>query len=279
MTLNCNGRLISLANPLVMGILNLTPDSFSDGGLFMQKKQAIAQVEKMLSEGADIIDIGGYSSRPQAIDISIEEEIARIYEITQEILRLFPQTLVSIDTFRSQVAQKMLDIGVHIINDISGGTLDPNMYKIVAQYPVPYILMHIQGSPQTMQVQPTYKDVVAEVSDYFVENISKAKIAGIKDIVIDPGFGFGKTLSHNYNLFTNLSYLKGLGFPMLVGISRKSMIYKPLGTTHNDILPETAALHLKALEMGANILRVHEVKAAKRIIQLHNFLKNEGIKE
>ncbi len=268
MTLNCNGTLISLSKPLVMGILNLTPDSFSDGGLFMQKKEAILQVEKMLSEGADIIDIGGYSSRPHAIDISEEEEIARIYDITKEILHLFPQAIISIDTFRSRVAQKMLDLGVHIINDIGGGTLDKNMYKVVAKYPVPYILMHIQGTPQTMQDTPIYADIVDEVREYFVGNVSKAKAAGIKDIVIDPGFGFGKTLTHNYELFANLGYFKGLGFPILVGISRKSMLYKPLGTTPDDVLLETAALHFKALEMGANILRVHEVKAAKRIVKL-----------
>ena len=163
MTLNCNGTLLSLEKPLVMGILNLTPDSFSDGGLFMQKKEAISHAEKMLSEGADIIDIGGYSSRPNAIDISVAEELNRIYDITQEILRIFPHAIISIDTFRSQVAQKMLDLGVHIINDISGGTLDENMHKIVAQYAAPYILMHIQGSPQTMQIKPVYTDVVAEL--------------------------------------------------------------------------------------------------------------------
>lgn len=272
MTINCNGTLLSLNQPLVMGILNLTPDSFSDGGLFMQKKAALVQVEKMLGEGADIIDIGGYSSRPHAIDISVEEELGRIYDITQTILRLFPQAIISIDTFRSEVAQKMLDLGVHIINDISGGTLDANMHKVVAKYPVPYILMHIQGTPQNMQDKPFYQNVVEEVRDYFVENISKAKAAGIKDIIIDPGFGFGKTLKHNYKLFGELAYLKGLGFPMLVGISRKSMIYKLLETTADDVLAETAALHLQALAAGANILRVHEVKAAKRIIKLHEMM-------
>lgn len=273
MTINGNGTLLSLAKPLVMGILNLTPDSFSDGGLFMQEKAALIQVEKMLGEGADIIDIGGYSSRHPAIDISVEEELGRIYNITQTILRLYPQAIISIDTFRSAVAQKMLDLGVHIINDISGGTLDANMHNVVAKYPVPYILMHIQGTPQNMQDKPFYQNVAEEVRDYFVENISKAKAAGIKDIIIDPGFGFGKTLEHNYTLFGELAYLKGLCFPMLVGISRKSMLYKLLQTTPDDVLAETAALHLQALTAGANILRVHEVKAAKRIVKLHQMMK------
>lgn len=274
MLVNCNGKLLSLEKPKVMGILNLTPDSFSDGGLYNTEKAALQHVEEMLEEGADIIDIGGYSSRPGAIDISEQEEIMRIKGITQQILKHFPQALISIDTFRSNVAQTMLDEGVHLINDISGGTLDANMMKTVSAYNVPYILMHIRGNPQNMQKLTHYENIIHELWVYFQEKISFAKSLGIKDIILDVGFGFGKDVGANYYLLKQLDTFHLFGCPLLVGVSRKSMIYKLLSLPPLDILPYTTALHLKALENGANVLRVHEVKEAKNVIKLFEIIKN-----
>ncbi len=276
-TLNCRGRLLVLDRPIVMGILNLTPDSFSDGGRFDTEAKALAHVEQMLKAGATIIDVGGYSSRPGAIDISPAEELARIEGIVAEILRLFPEALVSIDTFRASVAAPLLGRGVHFINDISGGLLDPEMLSLVGRHDAPYMLMHMQGRPQTMQQAPAYTDVVREVGDYFVERIRAARSAGIKDIVLDPGFGFGKTLAHNWELFRNLGQFTVFGCPILIGISRKSMVYRLFDTAPSDVLELTTALHLKALEAGARILRVHDVQPAMRAIQLHHYLQHGAI--
>ncbi len=271
-TLNCQGRLLVLDRPQVMGILNMTPDSYSDGGQFDTESKALAHVEKMLLEGASIIDIGGYSSRPGAIDIQPEEELQRILVTVKRVLKEFPDAIVSIDTFRASVAAPLLDAGVHIINDISGGILDPEMMSLVGRYAAPYVLMHMQGRPQTMQTAPVYADVVGEVYSYFVERIRAARAAGIRDLVLDPGFGFGKTLDHNWELFRNLGQFNVLGLPLLVGISRKSMVYRLFDTTPDNVLELTTALHVKALESGARFLRVHDVRAATRAIQLHQYL-------
>lgn len=273
-TLNCRGRLLSLEKPLVMGILNLTPDSFSDGGKFQKTDQAMKQVEKMLEEGACIIDIGGYSSRPGANHIAVEEEIERIYGVTNKVLDAFPEAIISVDTFRSKVAKEMLELGVHIINDISAGQLDPEMHRVVAAYEAPYILMHMQGKPQNMQDNPSYKNVVEEVWSYFVERVEAARSAGIKDIILDPGFGFGKNLSHNYILLNHLKSLNLLDLPLLAGVSRKSMIWKLLDKKPNEVLPWTCMLNAYALDGGARILRVHDVKEAMDTIRLHSFMQS-----
>lgn len=271
--LNCNGQLLSLESPKVMGILNLTPDSFSDGGKYNQEKAALQRVEEMLIQGADIIDIGGYSSRPGSVHVSEAEELERIYHITQQILQYFPKTIVSIDTFRAGIAKKVLDLGVGMINDISGGGFDNNMMQVVASYNVPFIIMHIKDTPQNMQIFPFYENIITEIWGYLREKISFAQVLGIKDIVIDVGFGFGKTLAHNYQLINQLSTFQILDKPILVGISRKSMIYKPLDLKANEVLPYTVALHLKCLENGAKILRVHDVQEAKNIIKLFEIMK------
>lgn len=276
-TLNCRGRLLSLEHPLVMGILNVTPDSFSDGGKFHTVEQAIPQVERMLKEGAKIIDIGGYSSRPGALDISPQEELDRVAPVVESVLRDFPEAILSIDTFRASVAGPLLEMGAHIINDISAGTLDHEMLTLVGRHRAPYVLMHMQGRPQTMQQAPEYQDVVGEVAAYFVERIRAAQAAGIVDILLDPGFGFGKTLAHNWQLFRNLAQFTVFGRPLLVGISRKSMIYRPFDTEPHDVLELTTAMHLKAVEAGAKVLRVHDVRPAVRAIQLHQFLNHGAI--
>lgn len=274
-TFNCNGRLLTLTDPVVMGILNLTPDSFSDGGQFNTLDKAIRRTEEMIHKGATIIDIGGYSSRPDAEHIPVKEERDRIYPVIQKIRSLFPDTFISVDTFRSPVAEEMMDAGVHFINDISGGLMDEKMIETVAKYSVPYIIMHMQGTPQTMQINPEYQNIVKEVWSYFTERIQAAKSAGIKDLIVDPGFGFGKTLTHNYTLLNHLSLFAKSGFPLLVGLSRKSMIYKPLGILPAETLPYTAALHLKALESGAKILRVHDVKAAVKTVSLYKLCSKQ----
>lgn len=270
--LNCRGRLLDLSRPQVMGILNLTPDSFSDGGQYATTARALERVGEMLAEGATIIDIGGASSRPGAAVVSPEEEWARIAEVVAAIPQSYPQALVSIDTFHASVAERALAAGAHIINDISAGQADPRILAVTAAAHAPYVLMHMQGSPATMQVQPTYTDVVGEVYAHLVARIRAARAAGIVDIVVDPGFGFGKTLAHNYELFRNLDKFSVLGLPLLVGISRKSMVYKLFSTQPEDVLEITTALHLKALESGAKILRVHDVRPACRAVQLHQYL-------
>ncbi len=276
-TLNCRGTLLNLNTPIVMGILNVTPDSFSDGGQFLVKEAALQQVGKMLDEGADIIDIGAYSSRPGAQEINAEEELGRLDAVVPAILEQFPKAILSLDTFRSEVAGPMLEQGIHIINDISAGTHDAAILDLAAKYDAPYMLMHMQGKPKSMQQAPTYADVVEEVCDFFVERINAARNAGVKDIVLDPGFGFGKAQNHNYQLFRNLEQLQVFGLPILVGMSRKSMLYKMFDTTPDDVLELASALHMKALDAGANILRVHDVKAAKRIIQLQQYLLNGAV--
>lgn len=276
MTLNFKGTLFDLSSPKVMGIINITPDSFYDGGGYLNDKDILDKVGKMLESGADIIDLGGYSTRPGAKNISIEQEEKRTIPIVKLILKTFKSTIISIDTFRSEVAKKALDNGALIVNDVSGGDLDSNMYKTVGKFNVPYIMMHMKGSPKYMQNNPKYKNVTVEVIKNLSQKIRKAESFNIKDIVIDPGFGFGKTTSHNFKLLNDLSLFKNLNRPVMVGISRKSMIYKTLNFKPENALNGTTSLNTIALLNGANILRVHDVKEAKEVIKLYNYLKKNA---
>lgn len=258
----------------VMGILNLTPDSFYDGGRFIKEKELLQQVEKMIWEGAAIIDIGGYSSRPGADDISIAEEKKRVLPVLEVIIKRFPETIISIDTFRSEVAMECLERGAAMINDISGGSLDEKMFEVVAKYQVPYIIMHMKGTPQNMKSMTTYDDLLTEIIFYFSEKISLANQLKINDVIIDPGFGFAKTVEQNFLLLKNLSLLRNLDRPLLAGLSRKSMLYKTLGTTPEKALNSTTVANILALENGANILRVHDVKEAMECIKIHEAYKS-----
>ena len=276
-TLNCRGRVLTLDQPRIMGVLNLTPDSFSDGGKFNTLRLALKHTEQLLKAGADIIDIGGYSSRPFAEDISPEDELARIEDITEDILKKFPEAIISIDTFRSSVARRMLEKGVHMINDISSGILDPEMASTVAEFNVPYVAMHMQGTPQSMQMNPHYGNIVDEVHEFFVNKINTLREAGIYDLILDPGFGFGKKILHNYQLLGSLDRFLPLGYPLLIGLSRKSMLYKLLECEPEQTREGAAALHFQALLKGAHILRVHEVNGAKDVIRLFKYMKGNGI--
>ncbi|WP_350294048.1 dihydropteroate synthase [uncultured Croceitalea sp.] len=272
MTINCKGKLIDLSKPKVMGVLNLTPDSFYDGGKYKSESKILLQVEKMLLEGASFIDIGAYSSRPGAIHISEEEELRRIVPIVELLLKKNPSILISIDTFRSRIASECISAGATLINDISAGNLDNKMMDTVAQHQVPYIMMHMKGNPQNMKQLATYEDLLKEIIHYFSERVYEARLKKINDIIIDPGFGFAKTVQQNFKLLANIDLLKVLDLPILAGLSRKSMIYKTLDTTPEDALNGTTALHMRALEGGANILRVHDVKEAMECITLFNEL-------
>ena len=256
-----------------MGILNVTPDSFYDGGKFVDEVNILRQVEKMLNEGADFIDVGGYSSRSDANDISDTEELARIIPVVKVLLKEFPSAIISIDTFRSSVAKAAVDVGAAIINDISAGELDKAMIETVAGLQVPYIAMHMQGTPQTMAQFTNYENVTKEIIDYFHRKISQLQHAGLKDIIIDPGFGFAKTVDQNFELLNKLDHLQIFEKPLLVGLSRKSMIWRTLKTTPESALNGTTALNTLALLKGASILRVHDVKEAKEVIQLIGQLK------
>ena len=268
MRINCKGRLIDLSKPKIMGILNVTPDSFFEGSRGQTIDSAIAKAKKMIEEGADFIDIGGMSTRPGAEEISEEEEIKRVLPVIQCILQEFPEALISVDTYRSKVAEKSVVAGAAIINDISAGNLDENLLKTVAEMKVPYVLMHMQGTPQTMQKNPMYENVTLEVNQFFAQKINEIRALGVNDIILDPGFGFGKTVEQNYELFRNLEMIGFGEFPLLVGVSRKSMITKLLNVHQNDALNGTTILHTMALQKGANILRVHDVKEAKEVIKI-----------
>lgn len=272
MTINCKGQLIDLSSPKVMGILNITPDSFFDGGQYKNETEIINKTESMLNAGASFIDIGGYSSRPGADFVSEDEELHRVIPVIELILKHFPETLISVDTFRSRVAEQSIKAGAAIINDISAGKLDKSMLTIVGKLGVPYIMMHMKGNPKTMQQQTNYKDLIKEIVSYFSERIAKAHDVKINDIIIDPGFGFAKTLEQNYELLKQMELLEMLDKPILAGISRKSMIYKSLNTTPENALNGTTALHMVALQKGASILRVHDVKEAMECITLFNQL-------
>ena len=268
MTINIKGELIDLSQPKIMGILNLTPDSFYDGGKFNFEDQALLQTEKMIYEGAFFIDIGACSTQPGAEEISEQEEKKRLYPILEKLIETFPEQYFSIDTYRSNVAAGCLNRGAVMINDISGGQFDPNMMLTVGKNNAPYVLMHLLETPKDMQKNPQYKNVVQEILFYFSKKIQQAYSKGINDVIIDPGFGFGKTLEHNYALLNHLDLFQSLELPLLVGISRKSMIFKKLGITAEEALNGTTVLNTLALSKGANILRVHDVKQAKECVDL-----------
>ena len=269
MNINIRGRLFDLSKPKVMGILNLTPDSFYDGGVHNEINKIEDHVNKMVNDGMDILDIGGYSSKPGAKNISVDEELSRVIPILKHIRKIFPELVISIDTFRSKIASASLNEGADIINDISGGTLDKNMMSIIAKNNCPYILMHMQGNPQNMQNDPSYENVTLEIIQYLAQRIKIAHDNNIVDIIVDPGFGFGKTLKHNFEILNNLEKFNVLDTPILAGFSRKSMIYKTLKTSSEKALNGTSSLNTIALTKGAKILRVHDVKEAKECIILH----------
>lgn len=273
MNISCKGKLIDLTTPKIMGILNLTPDSFYDGGLYNNIDSALAQTEKMLLEGATFIDIGGASSKPGRVEISIDEELARVLPALEEIHKKFPETIISIDTYRSDVAKKAVEAGAAMVNDISGGNLDAKMLKTVGMLGVPYVAMHMLGKPENMQDKPSYNNILTHIRSFFASKIDTAHKAGIHDIIIDPGFGFGKNLEHNYSLLKNLSSIQIHGIPMLIGVSRKSMIHKLLQIEVTDALIGTTVLNTVALLQGTQILRVHDVKEAHQAVQLIEKLK------
>ena len=274
MNISCKGKLIELTTPKIMGILNLTPDSFYDGGLYNNTDRALAQTEKMLLEGATFIDVGGASSKPGAVEVSADEELARVLPVIDKIHIKFPDTLISIDTYRSDVAQQAVAAGAAMVNDISAGNLDAKMLKTVGALGVPFVAMHMQGKPQNMQDKPSYDNILTDIRSFFAAKIDAAHKAGIHDIIIDPGFGFGKTLEHNYALLKHLSSIQMDGVPMLIGVSRKSMIYKLLQIEVAEAGNGTSVLNTVALQQGAQILRVHDVKEAHQAVQLIEKLKN-----
>ncbi|WP_188050428.1 dihydropteroate synthase [Flavobacterium sp. GP15] len=268
MTINCKGILVDLTIPKVMGILNVTPNSFYDGGKYKKESEILSQVEKMLIDGAAFIDVGAYSSKPNAEFVSEQEEISRIIPVVNLILKHFPETILSIDTFRSQVAKVAIESGAAIINDISAGMLDSKILEIIGKYNVPYIMMHMRGNPQTMQTMTTYEDIVKEMLFYFSERVAAARSFGINDLILDPGFGFAKTIDQNYEIFQKLELFKMIELPLLVGISRKSMIYKTLDIGIENALNGTTVLNTLALTKGVKIIRVHDVKEAVECVTL-----------
>jgi len=268
MTINCKGQLIDVSSPKVMGILNVTPDSFYDGGKHKNERDILRHVEKMLNDGATFIDVGAYSSRPNAAHITEDEELKRLLPIISLILEKFPETLLSIDTFRSEVAKQCVIAGAALVNDISAGKMDDHMLQTIAHLKVPYIMMHMKGTPQTMQQQTNYDNLTKDILFYFSERIAAAKQLGIIDIIADPGFGFAKTSEQSFKLLQQLELFKILEKPLLVGVSRKSMIYKTLDTTADHALNGTTVLNTIALQKGASILRVHDVKEAMECITL-----------
>jgi dihydropteroate synthase len=274
MTINCRGQLIDLSTPKVMGILNITPNSFFDGGKYKNENELIKRVEKMLLEGATFIDVGAYSSKPNAEFVSEEEEISRIIPVVNVLQKQFPKSIISIDTFRSKVAKQCIENGAAMINDISAGLLDTKMLETIALHNVPYIMMHMKGTPQNMQTLTQYENIIKEVLFYFSERISEARSYGINDLIVDPGFGFSKTLEQNYTVLQKFEMFQMLELPLLAGISRKSMIYKTLETDANNALNGTTVLNTIALTKGAKILRVHDVKEAIDCVRLFNKMNN-----
>lgn len=275
MTINCKGQLIDLTTPKVMGILNVTPNSFYDGGMYKSSSEMLTKVGKMLSEGATFIDVGAYSSKPSAEYVSEEEELQRIIPIINLILEYYPEALLSVDTFRSEVAKVCIENGAAIINDISAGNLDDKMLETIAKYDVPYIMMHMRGTPETMQKMTSYEDIVKEILFYFSEKVAKARSFGINDLIIDPGFGFAKTLDQNYEVLQKMELFEILELPLLAGFSRKSMIYKTLKSSAEEALNGTTVLNTVALTKGAKILRVHDVKEAMECVALFNKINNQ----
>ncbi|HQW85283.1 MAG TPA: dihydropteroate synthase [Ferruginibacter sp.] len=272
-TINCKGKLLTLAEPAIMGIINATPDSFYEGHLSQQPDEILSFAGKMISDGAAILDIGGMSTRPGSEPVSLQQEIDRLLPVIELIHKNFATAIISVDTYRSQVAKVAVDAGASIINDISSGTMDDKMITTVAALKVPYICMHIKGTPTNMQQNPVYENVVTEVLDYLIEKKQACTHAGINDVIIDPGFGFGKTIEHNFQLLKNLSAFSITDKPVLVGLSRKSSIYKTLGCKPQDALNGTTVLNIMALLNGADILRVHDVKEARESVMLYNAYK------
>ncbi len=266
--MNCRGKLLTIDRPWVMGIVNCTPDSFYENSRWSSLDQLKKGIDKHISEGADLLDLGAYSSRPNAVDISENEEIERLAPALEYVTKNHPEMFLSVDTFRSKVARFAIESGAHIINDISGGQLDPEMFKTVAELQVPIILMHMRGTPQTMQTETVYDNLFKDIAYYFSERIKAAHEAGIHDLILDPGFGFAKTLEQNYDLFRALDQFRIFDLPILVGVSRKSMIYKALNTSPEESLTGTIALNTIALHQGAAVLRVHDVKEAKQTVEL-----------
>lgn len=274
-SINLKGNLVDLSTPIVMGILNVTPDSFYDGGRYYQdEKSLLNQAEKLLLEGATILDIGGYSSRPGAQHISLKEERKRAVESIEKIAKAFPEAYISIDTFRAEIAREAIGAGACMINDISGGNLDEHMFEVVADLQVPYVMMHMQGTPQTMKKLTQYDNLVLDILDYFQRKLAELRCLNVKDVMLDPGFGFAKTIDQNYNLLKNLEAFHVLDAPLLVGVSRKSMIYKRLKISIEEALNGTTVLNTVSLLKGAAILRVHDVKEAVQSIKLLNYINH-----
>ena len=276
MTINCAGKLVDLSTPKIMGILNVTPDSFYDGGVHNSDKKILKHVEKMLNDGAIFIDIGAYSSRPNGINIDENEELNRVVPVLELVNNKFPETIISIDTFRSKVAETCLNSGASIINDISAGEMDKKMMKIIGKYKVPYVMVHMKGNPQNMMNKINYDKMLKEIIQYFSKKINQAISHKINDIIIDPGFGFAKDVNQNFDLLNNMDMLKILEKPLMVGISRKSMIYKSLQTNAKESLNGTTVLNTISLIKGASILRVHDVKEANECVKLINALNNKS---
>lgn len=272
-TLNCGGRLLDLNTPKIMGVINVTPDSFYSGSRQQQLDDVLRTAEKMLEEGATILDLGGMSSRPGAAVISVELELKRVIAPVEAIIKRFPNAIVSIDTVQSVVAKEAVAAGASMINDISAGAIDPKMYETISTLNVPYILMHMRGTPETMQQQINYQDIVKEILDFFIEQVAILRSKGLKDIIIDPGFGFGKSIRQNYELLNGLPLLQILEVPLLIGASRKSMIYKFLDITPSDALNGTTVVHVLALQNGARILRVHDVKEASEAVKIWQLME------
>lgn len=268
MTIQCKGQLLDLKHPKIMGILNITPDSFYDGGKNNELHSVLKKVEQMLLDGMDILDMGGQSSRPGADTVGANEELKRIAPYLEQIIKEFPEIIISVDTFWSKVAKESIAMGASLINDISAGNIDNKMFETIAELNVPYVLMHMQGTPDNMQNNPTYNDIILDVNSFFSDKILQLKKLHVNDIILDVGYGFGKNIEHNFQLLKNQHLIGFNNFPILTGISRKSMIYKTLNINANKSLNGTTALHMLALQNGANILRVHDVKEAKECIEL-----------
>jgi dihydropteroate synthase len=278
MFINIRGRLLDLAKPRIMGIINLTDDSFYSSSRYSSESEILAAAEKMLSEGADILDIGGCSTRPGSAAVAVEVEKRRVCDAVRLIRKSFPETVISVDTYRAGVAEAAVSNGgADIINDISGGEMDEDMFALVSRLNIPYIMMHMQGTPQTMHLNPTYGDVVSEVLLWLSERAVRLRQEGVKDIILDPGFGFGKSAEHNFEMLRRFSEFRVAGLPLLAGLSRKSMIWRALDITPDEALTGTAALNMTALMMGASILRVHDVREARQVITLFEKIFPEGI--
>lgn len=276
-TLNCRGKIVDIRKPLIMGILNITDDSFYSGSRTPELKETIAKAARMIESGASILDIGGVSTRPGASDIPMDIELSRIIPTISSIKEQFPQTLISVDTFWSKVAEKAILAGADIINDISSGDIDSETPIVAQQYRCPYIAMHMQGRPSNMQINPYYEDVRTEILDYFIAKMAYFKSINLIDVIFDPGFGFGKTLQHNYTLLNNLEIFQILEKPILAGLSRKGMLWRPLKSNPDEVLPATIAVNLLALQKGAKILRVHDVEEAVQLVNLFEIIEQQTL--